>query len=144
MSKIIATVRTHWKKSVFFTVAGIYGLQMANKKRLESALMAEYCERAAEFGRAEQPLPRPLYNVTVILNPAASKGGARKKFDKYCAPILHLAGVKVSVMRTERVGEAGDIMEIMKDADAVLVAGGDGTLMEAVTGKQREECSKSR
>ena len=99
---------------------------------------------AAELGRAEQPLPRPLYNVTVILNPAASKGGARKKFDKYCAPILHLAGVKVSVMRTERVGEAGDIMEIMKDADAVLVAGGDGTLMEAVTGKQRVEWSKSR
>lgn len=137
MAKIIATLRTHWKKSVFFTVAGVYGLQMANKKRLESALMAEYCEKAAEFGRLDQPLLRPMYNVTVILNPAASKGGARKKFDKYCAPILHLAGIKVSVMRTERVGEAGDIMEIMKDADAVLIAGGDGTVMEAVTGFMR-------
>ena len=41
---------------------------------------------------------------------------------------------KVSLIRTERVAEAGDIMEIMKDADAVLVAGGDGTIMEAVTG----------
>ena len=40
---------------------------------------------------------------------------------------------KVSLIRTERVAEAGDIMEIMKDADAVLVAGGDGTIMEAVT-----------
>ena len=96
MAKIVATLRTHWKKSVFFTAAGIYGLHVANKKLLESALMAKYCAEAAEFGRLEQPLLRPMYNVTVILNPAASKGGARKKFDKYCAPILHLAGIKVS------------------------------------------------
>ena len=46
---------------------------------------------------------------------------------------------KVSLIRTERVAEAGDIMEIMKDADAVLVAGGDGTIMEAVTGSKRIE-----
>ena len=64
-------------------------------------------------------------------------GKARHKYEEYCAPILHLAGIKVSVIRTEGEGQAKDIMEIMKDADAVLVAGGDGTLMEAVTGLMR-------
>ena len=34
-------------------------------------------------------------------------------------------------------GQASEIMEIMDDTDAVLVAGGDGTLMEAVTGLLR-------
>merc|ERR1719510_632025 len=79
----------------------------------------------------------PLYRVTVILNPVASGGKARKLYEKYCAPLLNLAGMKVSVMRTESEGQAKDIMEIMKDADAVLVAGGDGTVMEAVTGLLR-------
>merc|ERR1711923_524050 len=88
----------------------------------------------------------PLYNVTVILNPVASGGKGRKLYEKYCAPLLNLAGMKVSVMRTESEGQAKDIMEIMSDADAVLVAGGDGTLMEAVTGllrrKDRDTASK--
>ncbi len=142
MSSVLTTLRTHWKKSVFFTVGAGYGASLANKARLERRLMADYCREAAEFGRAEQPIQRPMYNVTVILNPAAAKGTARKKYEKYCAPILHLAGVKVSVVRTESEGEAKDIMAILKDADAVLVAGGDGTLMEAVTGFVRRPDSK--
>lgn len=157
MSKVLTTLRTHWKKSIFFSAVGAYGVRTANKKRLESELMTQYCREAAEYGRVELPIQRPLYNVTVILNPAASKGGARAKYEQYCAPILHLAGIKVSnpwprsktkfsllqrldtfqvsVIRTESEGEAKDIMEIMKDADAVLIAGGDGTVMETITGE---------
>ena len=51
-------------------------------------------------------------------------------------PSLHL---QVSIIRTESEGQAKDIMEIMADADAVLVAGGDGTIMEAVTGLMRRQ-----
>ena len=36
-------------------------------------------------------------------------------------------------------GQASEIMELMDDTDAVLVAGGDGTLMEAVTGLLRRK-----
>ena len=43
----------------------------------------------------------------------------------------------MSVIRTESEGQAKDIMEIMSDADAVLVAGGDGTVMEVLTGLLR-------
>merc|ERR1719397_40256 len=79
----------------------------------------------------------PLYRVTVILNPVASGGEAKKQYEKYCAPLLNLSGMKVSVMRTESDGQAKEIMEIMSDTDAVLVAGGDGTVMDAVTGLLR-------
>ena len=85
----------------------------------------------------------------MILNPAASKGSGRSKYDKYCAPILHLAGLTVDVIRTESEGEAKDLMERMTQvdeaySDVVLVAGGDGTVMETVTGicRRRENDSK--
>lgn len=42
--------------------------------------------------------------------------------------------MKVSVFRTEHAGQAKDLMKIMDNTDAVVVAGGDGTLSEAVTG----------
>ncbi|XP_076316259.1 acylglycerol kinase-like protein Mulk [Tachypleus tridentatus] len=49
-------------------------------------------------------------------------------------PILHLAGMKVSIIQTEQAGQARDLMEIMSNTDAVIIAGGDGSLHEAVTG----------
>ena len=36
------------------------------------------------------------------------------RFDTYCAPLLHLAGIKVSVIRTEGEGQAKDILEVVK------------------------------
>jgi len=41
------------------------------------------------------------------------------------------------VIRTEAEGQAKELLDIMEDADAVLIAGGDGTLMEAATGFMR-------
>ena len=94
---VVTVLRTHWKKSVFFTLAAGYGLNRAKVKLEEKALMREMCREAADFGRAVQPLHSPMFNVTVILNPAASKGSAKNYYEKYCAPILHLAGLKVSL-----------------------------------------------
>lgn len=100
--------------------------------------MRDYCRRASVFGQQTfSSAGQKPYHVTVILNPAANNGKGRKQFEKYCAPILHLAGIKVSVIRTEGIGQAKEIMKIMDDADAVLIAGGDGTLMEAMTGLLR-------
>ena len=36
---------------------------------------------------------------------------------------------QVSIIRTQGNGDAKDIMELLEDSNAVLVAGGDGTLM---------------
>ena len=77
--------------------------------------------------------------MTVVLNPAACGGKGRVRFESYCAPLLHLAGIKVSVIRTEGEGQAKELLEVVNDCDAVLIAGGDGTLMEAVTGLMRRQ-----
>ena len=95
VTKVASTLRNNWKKSVFFSLAGSYGISLALKKREETLLMRTLCKEARRYGQVLQPLSAPLYNVTVILNPAASGGGAKKKFEQYCAPILHLAGMHV-------------------------------------------------
>lgn len=57
------------------------------------------------------------------------------KFDDYCAPILHCAGVAVEVVHTDSEGHARRyVEEIEVLPDALLIAGGDGTVSEAVTG----------
>lgn len=75
--------------------------------------------------------------MTVILNPVANKKKARDDYEKYCAPLFHLAGLRTSLVLTEREGEAKDLMEIMDNAHCVVVAGGDGTVHEVVTGLLR-------
>ena len=78
---------------------------------------------------------------------------AKKLFDKNVAPILNLAGFEVTVVRvshylhvpinqsetkdysspfwqTEYEGQAKKFMDVLEQTDAILVAGGDGTLAE--------------
>lgn len=54
----------------------------------------------------------------------------KAQFDKYCGPLLNLAGLKVGIIRTEKEGQAKELMEIMDNTDAVVIAGGDGTVAE--------------
>lgn len=57
------------------------------------------------------------------------------QFDDYCAPILHCAGVAVEVVHTDSEGHARRYVEELDVLpDALLIAGGDGTVSEAVTG----------
>jgi acylglycerol kinase len=140
MAKVLKTLRNNWKKSIFFTGLGIYGGNWAKLKWTENNLMRQYSLEALSYGQQtiKSASVKP-YHVTVFLNPAASGGKARAKFEKYCSPLLHLSGIKVSVLRTEGQGQAKTMMEIVEDTDAVLIAGGDGTLMEAVTGLLRRK-----
>ena len=79
-----------------------------------------------------------LKRITVFLNPAARNGRGRKTFDKNVAPILHLAGFEVRLIKTEREQEAKDYMAVLEEGiDAIVVAGGGGTLSEVVTGLLR-------
>ena len=94
---------------------------------------------AYSYGSQCMSVDAANYAVTVILNPVSGGVKGRTLYETHCAPLLHLAGFKVSVIRTESDGQAKEIMQLMKDADAVLVAGGDGTVMEVVTGLMRRE-----
>uniref|UniRef100_A0A7N8Y3F8 Acylglycerol kinase, mitochondrial n=1 Tax=Mastacembelus armatus TaxID=205130 RepID=A0A7N8Y3F8_9TELE len=106
--KVFRTLRNHWKKSTF-----------------------------AEFGRQQIAPQERLRKATVILNPAACSGKANNLFEKNAAPILHLAGVEVTVVKTDYEGQAKKLMELMEQTDMLIVAGGDGTLQEVITGLLR-------
>uniref|UniRef100_A0A7N8X4Q8 Acylglycerol kinase, mitochondrial n=1 Tax=Mastacembelus armatus TaxID=205130 RepID=A0A7N8X4Q8_9TELE len=62
---------------------------------------------------------------------------ANNLFEKNAAPILHLAGVEVTVVKTDYEGQAKKLMELMEQTDMLIVAGGDGTLQEVITGLLR-------
>uniref|UniRef100_A0A0K2THD1 Acylglycerol kinase, mitochondrial n=1 Tax=Lepeophtheirus salmonis TaxID=72036 RepID=A0A0K2THD1_LEPSM len=140
MKKVFGILRNNWKKSIFFGSVGAYGVKFGLRKKEENDLMKVRCQEASLMGQITKESPT---RITVILNPAADSGKARSKYEDYCAPLLHLAGVKVSVIRTEGMGQAKEIMKIMSDADAVLIAGGDGTLMETITGLLRRKDANS-
>nr|XP_040018169.1 acylglycerol kinase, mitochondrial isoform X2 [Gasterosteus aculeatus aculeatus] len=62
---------------------------------------------------------------------------ANKLFEKNAAPLLHLAGVEITIVKTDYEGQAKKLMELMEHTDILVVAGGDGTLQEVVTGLLR-------
>lgn len=64
---------------------------------------------------------------------------AKKLFEKYCEPLLHLAGIAVTIIQTEQENQARSLIENLNfHTDAILVAGGDGTLLDVVTGLMRK------
>lgn len=78
-------------------------------------------------------------HVTVILNPAAKKRKAKKLFQKYCEPLLHLAGISVTIIDTVSGNHARNaIVNLEIPTDAIIVAGGDGTLSDVITGLMRK------
>ncbi|KAL2309880.1 hypothetical protein Nmel_006110, partial [Mimus melanotis] len=79
----------------------------------------------------------PLKKATVFLNPAACKGKAGNLFEKNAAPILHLSGLDVTVVKTDYEGQAKKLLELMESTDLIIIAGGDGTVQEVITGLLR-------
>uniref|UniRef100_A0A3B1J3K5 Acylglycerol kinase, mitochondrial n=1 Tax=Astyanax mexicanus TaxID=7994 RepID=A0A3B1J3K5_ASTMX len=97
--KVLRTLRNHWKKSSFAACVLSYGGYWIYGKHCDSVLRREACQEAREFGRALIGPQEPLKRATVILNPAASNGKANSLFEKNAAPILHLAGVEIKIVK---------------------------------------------
>ncbi|KAF5277852.1 hypothetical protein FQA39_LY06004 [Lamprigera yunnana] len=135
--KFVKGVRNHWKKSSFAAIALAYGANYAKEYYDIQELMKNYCKEAVAYGKAPIALHEAPRRVTIILNPNANKRKAIKEYEKYCAPILNLAGVYVDVMQTNSEGHAKTLVDSLADTDAVIVAGGDGTLSEVITGLMR-------
>lgn len=108
--------------------------------------MREYCLAAKEYGDTRAPTNASLKKVLVVLNPAANKRKAEENFEKFCAPILNLAGFTVEVLKTQSDQHAIRIIEeeISEYPDALVVAGGDGTISEAITGLLRKAESEPK
>lgn len=105
--------------------------------------MKSFCEKAAKYGEVTIPISNEPRRITVILNPNANKRKAVDDFESYCAPILHLAGMSVEIIKTESEGHARTLISNLGSTDAIVVAGGDGTLSEVVTGLLRRTEEKT-
>ncbi|XP_026805197.1 acylglycerol kinase, mitochondrial-like [Rhopalosiphum maidis] len=135
---VFKTIRNNWKKSVFFTAVLSYGANFANEKYETHMFMSQCCRTVSAYGDMSLSVDKKPKKVTVILNPAANKRNSKSDFEKYCAPLLYLAGYSVTVLTTEREGGARSLVEnLIGETDALIVAGGDGTLSEVVTGLLR-------
>ncbi|XP_076654981.1 acylglycerol kinase-like protein Mulk [Halictus rubicundus] len=137
--KFLQTIRNNWKKSVVGAAAFSYGVSYSKDAFETDQLMRQYCETASRYGDAPCPTNIKHRRVTVILNPNAKNGKAKKLFTKYCEPLLHLAGIAVTVIQTKSENEARKIvMDLDTPTDAIIVAGGDGTLSDVLTGLVRK------
>lgn len=103
------------------------------------------CSEAIKYGEQRLPDGENNNRVVVILNPTANKRSAEKTFEKYCSPILNLAGIRVDIVKTESEGYARTYVEseMTELPNAIVVAGGDGTLSEVVTGLLRRGAGAS-
>ncbi|KAM3963643.1 acylglycerol kinase-like protein Mulk [Aphomia sociella] len=137
VAKFGKTIRNNWKKSVVGVIALCYGVSKGQEKYQINVLMRAACKEAAVYGDALIPMERNPTTITVILNPVANKRKAKQDFEKYCEPLLHLAGLQVNVIQTASEGNAKEIVETLHGTEAIIVAGGDGTLSETVTGLLR-------
>lgn len=135
--KVFRTLRNHWKKTTFAVCVISYGGHWLYGRHCDNVLRREACQEARAFGRQLIGPQDQLKKATVILNPAACRGKANNLFEKNAAPILHLAGVEVNIVKTDYEGQAKKLMELMEQTDMLIVAGGDGTLQEVVTGLLR-------
>nr|Q7ZW00.2 RecName: Full=Acylglycerol kinase, mitochondrial; AltName: Full=Multiple substrate lipid kinase; Short=MuLK; Short=Multi-substrate lipid kinase [Danio rerio] len=135
--KVFRTLRNHWKKSTFAVCVLSYGGHWLYGNHCDSVLRREACIEARAFGQQLIGPQEILKKATVILNPAACKGKANQLFEKNAAPILHLAGVEVKIVKTDYEGQAKKLMELMEQTDMLIIAGGDGTLQEVITGLLR-------
>ncbi|XP_060821605.1 acylglycerol kinase, mitochondrial [Bombus pascuorum] len=142
MAKILSffrTIRNNWKKSLVACAAVTYGISYGKEVYDANQLMRQYCESVSQYG--DFPLPTNIKprHVTIILNPTAKKGKAKKLFQNYCEPLLHLAGIAVTVIQTDSQNDARKIiMDLDTPTDAIIVAGGDGTLSDVLTGLVRK------
>lgn len=135
--KVFRTLRNHWKKSTFAVCVLSYGGHWLYGKHCDNVLLREACIEARAFGQQLIGPQEHLKKAIVILNPAACKGKANRLFEKNAAPILHLAGVEVKIVKTDYEGQAKKLMELMDQTDMLIIAGGDGTLQEVITGLLR-------
>ncbi|KAI7802239.1 acylglycerol kinase, mitochondrial [Triplophysa rosa] len=135
--KVFRTLRNHWKKSTVAVCLLSYGGHWLYGKHCDSVLRREACLEAREFGRQLIGPQEHLKKATVILNPAACKGKANSLFEKNAAPLLHLAGVEIRIVKTDYEGQAKKLIELMEQTDMLIIAGGDGTLQEVITGLLR-------
>lgn len=134
--KLLTTIRTHWKKSLFGVCAGTYGTYYLIERKHNADLLQAYCFEALKYGKEKVNAAAPIKRVTIFLNPIANGERGRFLYDNNVAPLLHLSGLDVRLVRLDRNSEANEYMAALdlNDTDCIVVAGGNATLNECISG----------
>ncbi|XP_022232685.2 acylglycerol kinase, mitochondrial [Drosophila obscura] len=133
---ILRIVRNNWKKCAFAATISGYALSSLKTHIEITQHMREFSTNL--FSTCENI--RSPKKVMVVINPIANKKKSEKTFKKYCEPILHLAGYSIEILRTNHIGHAKAYIEEMEILpDAIVIAGGDGSSSEVVTGLMRRK-----
>ncbi|XP_078370614.1 acylglycerol kinase, mitochondrial-like [Oculina patagonica] len=132
------TIRKHRKKSIAAAIFAGWLMNYGANKYREYMIRRELCHEAKAFGDKTLPSLKKPRRLTLFFNPAAGSGSADKLLKKNAEPILHIAGLDVTIVKTEYEGQIKTLMQyIDPTTDGIIVAGGDGTLLEVVTGLLR-------
>ncbi|CAI8038527.1 Acylglycerol kinase, mitochondrial [Geodia barretti] len=144
MAPLAWTLRVYWKRYTFAAVASILVSKYAAKRFRDNNIIRAYCRQAKRYGEERVVIaerdgkPGQAKKMVILLNPAANKRDAKLQFMKYSAPLFHLSGIDVTVVESQREGHLRSLMSyIDPQTDYIVVAGGDGTLMEVLTGLMR-------
>ena len=138
--KLIKTLRTHWKKSIFFTGLSVIGGRYGYNRFEENMLLREYCQAIRHHSLEKADPDRSIKQIIVFLNTSASDGKAPKKFKKFALPMLSMSGVNFVVVPTSYEGHVTSLLKYLPaQTDGLVVAGGDGMLQDTVTALLRNE-----
>ncbi|SPP81632.1 acylglycerol kinase, mitochondrial [Drosophila guanche] len=130
----LKVIRNNWKKSAFAAAVSGYALSSLKTHIDINQHMREFSTKLSSSCKTVPSTKK----VLVVINPIANNKKSEKTFKKYCEPILHLAGYSVELLRTNHIGHAKAFIEEMAVLpDAIVIAGGDGTSSEVVTGLMR-------
>lgn len=77
-----------------------------------------------------------LRRIMVFINPLGGRRQGLQIYEKWCKPIVELAGIDASCVITQRANQIRDILMIhdLSTYDAVCCVGGDGTIAELING----------
>jgi diacylglycerol kinase family enzyme len=134
--KLLKTLRNNWKKSLFGFSSLTYGTYYLLERKRTQELLQAYCYEALKYSKDKVSPEQNVKRVTIFLNPIANQERGRFLYEKNVAPLLHLAGLDVRLIRLDKNSEANEYMkEIdMSSTDCIVVAGGNATLNEVITG----------
>jgi len=134
--KILTTIRNNWKKSLFGFCATTYGTYYLIERKHNADLLRAYCFEALKYSKERVHPTTPIKRVTIFLNPVANGERGKFLYDNNVAPLLHLSGLDVRLVRLDKNSEANEYMKAldMTDTDCIVVAGGNATLNECISG----------
>uniref|UniRef100_A0A7E4UYH9 DAGKc domain-containing protein n=1 Tax=Panagrellus redivivus TaxID=6233 RepID=A0A7E4UYH9_PANRE len=130
------TLYNHKKKAIFASLVAAWGVNYVRHWIRDGDIRAYYARQALHQGEqliSAEDQPR---RVTVLLNKSANGGSAIANFKQNALPLLHLAGIAVTVIKTEDAAQLRNLCAVLDrtEADGIFIVGGDGTLNNALAG----------